>query len=79
MQSYLKIPELPLEPPEPDRVTSCCRCCEWIYEGDEYFTLDGDDYCSECFETEAVDIMLEKFGAEKLIAERSVEYDAYDN
>ena len=79
MQSYLKIPELPLEPPEPDRVTRCCRCCEWIYEGDEYFTLDGDDYCSECFAQDAVDIMLEKFGAEKLIAERSTEYDAYDD
>lgn len=78
MQSYLKIPELPLEPPEPDVVCTCSRCQEGIYDGEEFFSFDGLDYCRECFMDSAAQILLDSYGAERRVAERSSQYDYYN-
>ena len=43
---------------------------EPVVSGEEYMELDGDFYHQECFEGSAVDILLEKFGAQKGIAKR---------
>lgn len=30
----------------------CCVCGSEIYEGDEYYEINGDIYCEECIESE---------------------------
>lgn len=72
MYSYFNpnsIPERPLEPPEDVIVHHCSRCSGEIYEGEEYFKLDGDIYCEDCFLDSAAEILMEKYGAEKRVAE----------
>lgn len=34
--------------PEPTVYSHCAMCGMEIYEGDEYYEVDGKDYCEEC-------------------------------
>lgn len=52
---YDRIPERSLEPPD-DRVFCYCTGCGGeIYEGCEYFNIDGDAVCENCLGEFAVD------------------------
>lgn len=62
--------------PEPAEVHICSACEEPIYAGDECYELDNEYYHIECFEEEAVSLLVEKFDAVKSIAEEG-EYDEY--
>ena len=55
------LPELPLEPREPITVTTCIHCGEDIRVGDDYYHIDGWDYCENCGEV--------KLGEFKRVAE----------
>ena len=77
MRFYLNVRELPLEPKDSEQVCSCSRCCGEIYEGEEFFTFDGKCYCQECFQDGAAEILLEQYGAERHVAERSMDYEDY--
>lgn len=39
-----------LEPPdnEPEKVLKCYFCGEWIYAGDDYYSLDDVVCCEDC-------------------------------
>ena len=39
-----------LTPPDNEAipVTKCCACCETIYAGEEYYRLDGFNFCEDC-------------------------------
>lgn len=39
-----------LEPPqnEPQKVLRCYFCNDWIYEGDDYYCLEGLSCCEYC-------------------------------
>ena len=39
-----------LEPPdnEPEKILKCYFCNDWIYEGDEYYSLDTLSCCEDC-------------------------------
>lgn len=47
---YNRIPEMPLDPPEPKRdvFASCDYCGEPIYSDDQYVHVDGHKYCMVC-------------------------------
>lgn len=77
MRYSLRMPELDLEPSAPDVICRCSRCSGEIYDGNEYFTFDGYPFCTECFMDHAPEILLEQYGAERHIAERSDEYDNF--
>lgn len=34
--------------PEPPIYSKCEACGEEIYDGDEYYEIDGHDYCEAC-------------------------------
>lgn len=55
--------------PDPPTVYTCKHCSEPIVPGDEFYELDGDYYHEECFEDEALDILMNQFGAIKGVAE----------
>ena len=55
--------------PEPKEIYTCEHCGESIVEGDEYVDVDGDYYHDECFMDCSAEILLEKYGAVKGIAE----------
>lgn len=61
--------------PEPPAVYTCKYCGEPITDGETYFELDGDHWHDECFQDNAVGILLETCGATKGIAERSDDYE----
>ena len=61
--------------PEPPAVYTCKYCGEPITDGEAYFELDGDHWHDECFQDNAVGILLETCGATKGIAERSDDYE----
>lgn len=41
------LPGCPNEPPPPI-VYTCVNCQEPIYEGDDYYDIEGDAWCEEC-------------------------------
>lgn len=38
------------EPPEPKPVLHCAGCGDGIYEGEEYYEIDGKTLCLNCME-----------------------------
>ena len=64
--------------PEPEKVYTCKVCGENITVGDTYYEYDGDYYHEECFEDEAVNILLES-GATKSTADESNIDDGSDD
>lgn len=56
--------------PEPAAVYTCKICKEPITEGEEYYEMDAEFYHEECFEDNAVKILLEECGAMKGTAEK---------
>ena len=61
--------------PEPPTAYTCKYCGEPIVEGDLCYEIDGDHWHEECFNDDAVDILVEEFGAMKEVAERSDDYE----
>lgn len=55
--------------PEPPAVYTCKSCGESIEVGEEYFELGGDHYHDDCFRDEAVQILLDDYGATSGVAE----------
>lgn len=55
--------------PEPPKVYTCKICGEPIVEGDEYYEMDAEFYHEECFEDNAVQILMDECGAMKGTAE----------
>lgn len=33
---------------EPEKVLKCYFCSDWIYAGDDYYSLDNIDCCEDC-------------------------------
>ena len=62
-----------LEPPDIQPRKMCdCRNCGWgLYEGDEYYEIDGECYCEDCVEKLYRKIVEE----EDVIRENPFEYD----
>ena len=54
--------------PEPPAVYTCKSCGESIEVGEEYFELDGDHYHDNCFWEDAVQILLDDYGATRGVA-----------
>ncbi len=54
---------------DPPKVYHCKYCGEDIVEGEEYVELEGEHYHQECFEDNAVLILMEEYGAIKGVAE----------
>ncbi len=61
--------------PEPTAVYTCKHCGEAITDGDECYELDGDYYHEDCFCDNAVDILVDVFGARKETAEGGDPYE----
>ena len=38
------------EEPQPVIVTECSNCGQDIFEGEEYYLVDGNKYCENCME-----------------------------
>lgn len=55
--------------PEPQEVYTCKLCGEAIRVGDDYYEMDGEFYHEDCFEDNAVKILLDECGAMKGVAE----------
>ena len=55
--------------PEPPAVYTCKSCGEPIEVGEEYFELGGDHYHEDCFREDAVQILLDDYGATSGVAE----------
>lgn len=55
--------------PEPPAVYTCKICGEPIVEGDDYYEMDAEFYHEECFEDNAVKILMDECGAMKGVAE----------
>lgn len=55
--------------PDPEPVYTCKICGEAIRAGDDYYEMDGEFYHAECFEDNAVDILMNECGAMKGVAE----------
>lgn len=55
--------------PEPPKVYACKICGEPIVEGEEYYEMDAEFYHEECFEDNAVQILMDECGAMKGTAE----------
>lgn len=55
--------------PEPPKVYTCKICGEPIVEGEEYYEMDAEFYHEECFEDNAVQILMDECGAMKGTAE----------
>ena len=36
--------------PDPEPVYSCEKCEEGIYEGDDYYEIEGKTYCADCID-----------------------------
>ena len=51
--------------PDPPIAGYCKYCDEPVYDGEECYELDGDIYHLDCFDDDAVDILIKKFGAER--------------
>ena len=46
--SWYNIPEPPLDPPEDVVFATCDHCGGEIYEGEEYYYIDGQYICEDC-------------------------------
>ena len=57
--------------PDPPQVYRCEHCREAIRQGEYYAEINESRYHEECFADCAEDILLEKFGATKGVAEVS--------
>ena len=56
--------------PEPPAIYICACCGEPIVRGDEFLELDGDYYhLEDCANEIAMDLLLDKCGARKGVAE----------
>ena len=55
---------------EPAAVYTCKICGESITEGEEYYEMDAEFYHEECFEDNAVKILMEECGAMKGVVEK---------
>lgn len=55
--------------PEPPVVYTCKICKEGIVAGDDYYEMDGEFYHEDCFEDNAVKILMEECGAMRGVAE----------
>lgn len=55
--------------PEPHAVYYCKVCGEPIVAGETYYEMDSEFYHEECFEDNAVNILMEECGAMKSVAE----------
>lgn len=55
--------------PDPPAVHTCKLCGEAIRVGDDYYEMDGEFYHEECFEDNAVKILMDECGAMKGVAE----------
>lgn len=67
--------------PEEKGVYTCAYCDDPIVDGEDCFCIDGEYYHEDCFGDCAATILLEKFGAVRMIAEAEepdYEYD-YDD
>ena len=58
-----RLPERPLEPPEPKIACTCEYCKDDICVGDEMVEFGGATYHKDCFDDIAVRILIEKYGA----------------
>lgn len=58
--------------PEPQAVYTCKICGQSIVDGEEYYEMDGEYYHEECFEDNAVKILMDDCGAMKGTAEADV-------
>lgn len=56
--------------PDPPAVYTCKICGESIVAGDVFYEMDGEYYHEECFEDNAVSILVEECGAMKGTAEK---------
>lgn len=54
---------------EPKEVYTCKICGEPIEEGEEYYEMDAEFYHEDCFEDNAVRILMDDCGAMKGVAE----------
>lgn len=50
-----RIPEPPLDPPEPELIGYCAECHEPIYAGNSYYEVDDEVIEECCFERWAAD------------------------
>lgn len=55
--------------PLPTEVYNCKICGEGIVAGEDYYEMDGEFYHEECFEDNAVKILMDECGAMKSVAE----------
>ena len=55
--------------PEPPAVYTCKICGESIVAGEDYYEMDGEFYHEECFEDNAVKILMDECGAMKGVEE----------
>lgn len=60
--------------PDPPTVYTCKHCGEPVVAGDEFVEVDGDFYHQDCFEDCSAEILLERFGAVKGVAEVETEW-----
>lgn len=51
---------------------TCSWCHEELEEGEPFVEIDGYQFCEYCLETDAMDILVDKLGGERL---RVREYD----
>lgn len=74
MNEIYSIPDRRLEPPAPIIVGVCHHCRDDIERGDDIVTLDGLMYHLDCFTDCAVNILLDRYGAVKGVAEEDDGY-----
>lgn len=55
--------------PEPQSIYTCESCGEAICEGDDFLEVNGVYYHDECAKDNALEILIEVFGARKGTAE----------
>lgn len=67
-------PQCPYAPELP-AVYECKRCGESIVVGDEYYEMDGDYYHEECFEDNALELLLKSSDVTKGTAEEDDGYE----
>lgn len=56
--------------PDPEAIYRCALCGEAITYGDKYYEMDAEFYHKECFETNAVQILIDECGAMRGVAKR---------
>lgn len=64
--------------PDPPSVTTCHRCKEPIYPGEEYAHIDGVDYCESCIDDMPYCELIPLLGGDWKTASEEDIYDGYD-